>query len=495
MKSSDPVARHERLRRTIHESIGLTHGRAQCSAPTRAAIACSTLLAGMHLFVGCKEAKTTESNLRHADFRQNLKNSLPPIDVGSRDEDASSVRLVPEASYSGSFVLEVAGQGSCLGIRVAQDYLLSAASCVVDMETLLPRPAYSSQVLNSLVWQRENEKVRADFATLAVYPHPSFVEHFQTHTGSDRFEASESLAQVFDLVLLRILPDKLENLPPIVELSRQDPDGITEAIALQGHCKGTDAKDLPALDGGRILTEADWQQNRMRNSFKDSFSNPRALFDCEGFIGAPVLTNGPEPQLIGLTSWMQPGEAKRNVTKLSGSADQSGTVSNWIHKTISNPPPYEQSGMNWAVGCTRVVSSAIGEVRISIQPFQMLLRDGLIENADLTVSIETTIMAPPEDLLNANSPPLIQPGSEGARTFTSELIRDIRQPSIVQYVARNGEKFGDEKVTVSLVSTDRRTLLAVLSAVNQKTENERTLNIFFDAFDQKWCLLLSLSEN
>lgn len=441
---------------------------------------------------GCKLLAGAQPKSGGEEVREKPRHPIPPIDVGSRDDEAAAVRLRPDASFDGSFAFEVAGQPACLGIRVGEEYLLSAASCVIDLQTTLPRPAFLPQVLSSLVWQRGDEKVRASFATRAVYPHPTFLEHFRTHSGPERFNASESLNTVFDLVLIRILPDSFDNLPPIVRLPEQTPEAVVEAVALQGHCKGSDLSSKPALDGGRLLTAGNWQQGRIRNPFQDSFSSTRALFDCDGFLGAPVLSTAAEPVLLGLTSWMQSGGLTRDVTRLSGKANASGTAAAWIAETISAPPPYEQPRMNTELGCTRSVVSAIGGFRISVQPFKLRLVDGLMEHADFQLSIEVTVSAPPEDMVNPASPALIEPGGDSARTFTAELIRDIRQPSVLQYVPKEGEAFGDETVKVSVVSTDRRTLLAIVSAVNGKTKRERTLNVFFDELDPQWCLQKSL---
>lgn len=436
---------------------------------------------------GCKPFDRSRPLLED-EVKEEPQGPFTLIDVVSRNEDGAAERLRPNASFDGSFAFEVAGQPSCLGIRVAEEYLLSAASCVLDLQTALPRPAFLPEVLSSLVWQRGSEKIRATFVTRAVYPHQTFLDHLRRHSNSQRFVASESLNSVYDLALIRIFPEDGEDLPPLVTLAEQDPDAVTDAIALQGHCTGSDLSSKPALDGGRLLTAGNWEQGRVRNSFQDSFSNMRALYDCEGFLGAPVLSTAPEPILLGLTSWMQPGGLTRDVTRLTGSVNEKGTAAAWVAETMSNPPSYAQPQMNTEVGCTRSVVSAIGKFHLSIQPFELRLIDGLMEHADFQLEVEVTVGAPPKDQINTRSAPLIDPEEGNPRTFTAKLFRDIRQPSVLHYVPKEGEIFGDETVTVSLVSTDRRALLAIVSAINGNTKQERTLNIFFDELDPKWCL-------
>ncbi len=459
--------------------------------------------------VHCKNIRGDDA--KKAEQVRESANSIPPPDVGTREEDTSAKKMRPDAWVPGAAALEISGLRSCLALRVAEDFLLTAASCAVSATTGYPFPTFVSPVLTTLLWKEGEAEKKVLFSTRAVYPHPSYLKHFQDVNPSDRYSDKKALSQVFDLALIRIAPEKSKELPPIAQFAKEVPEGVQLVTALQGVCQGTVNNETPSAKGGRELNVLSWPKGEARAYLEDDFSSHRLLFDCDGFVGAPisfVSSKAPESpeatqltgevesetagaskaevnkdEVIGLTSWMHPGGLERGITQVAGDPGVEGTIPHWIKATVQSPPTYSLPPLNTEFSCQgKKVVSSIGHFTISFDSLKVLIEGDLINRAEVSFEMDLEVRAPPENLVVAASPPLIAVGSSQVEKKTYTLVRDVRQPSLIQYTSTDRIQFGEEQLKLTFVSTDRKQGLIIITAENKETKKERTLNIFIERF-------------
>ncbi len=463
------------------------------------AIRLASAVLALTCFSNCKAFDSKKSSVP---VRQRNPDELPPMEPRAANADAAAAFMRPAAALPGTAVLMVGESRSCMATRVAENFLLTAASCVFDPLTGYPRPSYLYRVQLTLGWKSGDEQKTAEIESVAVYAHESYLKHFaatKEKPSRETYSDKAALAQVADLALIEFQARKpgaelaiatiADALPPL--------DGTSKAtlLALQGFCgvqsaEDQEAKKKPAfLDGGRSLS-ATWQPDVLRGYLTDVFKSTRALFDCEGFRGAPVYVEG-ATSLIGVTSWMHEGSTERGVTLVAGDASKQGSLRNWVTERIKAKRDFKEPALNTALSCKREVGTSIGNFSVELSNWPVLFDEKRVVVSYPIFSLDLTITVPPADQKKEGVTPLALAASEGTAKQTFKMVRDVRQSGFLQFVTADKITLGKEDVSVTFVSTDGETALVIVAAAEQgkseRERKERSVNIFLDKFDGQWC--------
>ena len=451
---------------------------------------------------GFSNCKALDSKKSSVPVRERNPDELPQMEPRAANADAAAAFMRPAAALPGTAVLMVGESRSCVVTRVAENFLLTAASCVFDPFTGYPRPPYLYRVQLTLGWKAGDEQKTADVESVAVYAHESYLKHFagtKQKPSRETYSDKAALAQVADLALIEFQAKEPVSDLPVATIADALPqlDGASKAtlLALQGFCgvqsaADQEAKKKPAfIDGGRSLS-ATWQPDVLRGYLTDVFKSTRALFDCEGFRGAPVFVEG-ATSLIGVTSWMHEGSTERGVTLVAGDASKQGTLRNWVTERIKAKRDFKEPVLDAALSCKRDVGTSIGNFAVEFSNWPVLFDEKRVVVSYPIFSLDLTITAPPADQKKEGVTPLVLAGPDPSAKQTFKMVRDVRQSGFLQFVTADKIALGKEDVSVTFVSTDGETALVIVAAAeqgkNERERKERSVNIFLDKFDGQWC--------
>lgn len=478
------------------------------------------LAATLVLPAGCKAA--SKETTREAVREQSSEEALPTMDPTVSDPEAAAARerLRPEAELPGTVAIVMARTPTCLAIRVHERFLLTAASCVMEIFSTRPRAGYLYGITFDLAWQVKGEQRIASAVAAAVYPHPTFVDYFNTarQGKASLWTDTKALAQVADLALVEVSSKSDLTSLPIVTFSSALPAALQakgstrpELVALHGHCGaaappadadraegGGAAKPArPFLAGGRLLS-ATVKKGEWRGYLADRYPVPRALFDCESFLGAPVIdpkggTSG-QPVLLGLTSWMHPGTGERGVTWTVGDKDDAASIAGWVATRVAKERDFVAPKLDALLSCEREVTSDLGAIRISINNWKVRFEDGRLVASFPIFDLNLRLSPPAQEPKIDGLTPLVAKG-EPVEEKKTRMLRDVREPEYVRLISEAKWTFAGQAVSLSLVSSDGKTGLVTLAAYDQAAKKERTVGIYLeDFYSGSWCQVTKAPE-
>lgn len=460
----------------------------------------SLSLLALTWFSNCKAFDSKKSS---TPVRERNPNELPPMEGRATNSgaDAAAAFMRPTAALPGTGVLMIGDARMCLVTRVAENFLLTAASCVFDPLTGYPKAPYLYGAKLTLGWKAGDEQKTIEFASTAVYAHESYLKHFAAAKGKpsrETYSDKASLAQVADLALIEIQSNGTNFDLPVATLADTlpplDAAGKFTIVALQGFCGVQSAADQEAkktptfVDGGRSLS-ATGQPDAVRGYATDVYKSTRALFDCEGFRGAPVSLEG-AAALMGVTSWVHEGSTERGVTWIAGDASKPGTIRHWIAERIKAKRDFRPPVLGTAISCRRQVGTSIGTFAVEFSDWPVLFEDKRIAVSYPNFSMDLTITPAPGDQKKEGVQPLaLDAGASAKKTY--KMVREVRQSGFAQFVTPDKLVLGKEEVSVTFMSTDGETALIVIAAAeqgkNERDRKERSVNVFLDRFDGQWC--------
>jgi hypothetical protein len=471
------------------------------------------------VFGACRPPSKSET--KEPVGQQSSDEALPTLEPSVRDPQAEEARKRqrPGAKLAGTVALRLANKPSCLAVRVHERFLLTSASCVVQVPDGWPRPAYVFGVAFDIAWHDESSRERvATLAARAVYPHPSWSSYLEQRGErmAGFWTDREALSTIADLALVEIVTKADLSSLPIVKFASTLPfaakaAGAADLLALQGDClpKG-DVGDTSSSEGatqdaaskgseqpshflaGGRLVRGSWNQGQARGYLADAFPIARALFDCEALRGAPVVApaaEGAEPELLGLTSWMHPDSVDRGVTWVAGKAEDRTTVAGWIAERVAAPSDFVPPTPTARITCAREVVSGLAKVAITIPSWDVRVaaKEAALVASLPSFDMKLRLLAPDPGERLQGVTPLVEAGQPPWES-TIKMFRDVRYHDLVRFVGEKKFELGGQQVSVSLLSTDGRTGLVTLAAMDSASRKERTVNIYLETLlGGLWC--------